>query len=299
MGILLSAPYLPNVVQVVLVQFQSVLVAYVDSKLLGVMLNKRKWACILATIGLGLSSLFFSTQSSDEPVTNVIFWSLMFSANVFAGAFATLCTEVVLKLKKDESPDFNTLKEVAMLNMCSNLYGMFFCILGVPLALYSLSSPPLGSTGNEGAFELIRFAIFTDPNILYFVLMLVSSFIYTTASGAIVVHESSMFNAMCSSFGTLMQLLFFLIPFVAKAFDQTFDPPSFVLAVCITIVAAMYTATSDKTDMGKLEASIIGQFFDQAIKQRRLSPKVPLVGLSVYVLSWMAIAVMVYRVGGS
>lgn len=292
--ILLSAPYLPNVVQVVLAQFQSVIVAWVDSRVLGVELNKRKWVCILATIGFGLSSLCFSTQSSKEPVSKVVFWALMFLFNVIAGAFASLCTEVVLKVKKDESLGFDTLKEVTMLNMCSNLYGMCFSILGVPLALYSLRSPPFGSADNEGAFELLRFAIFTDPNILYFVLMVVSSFIYTIASGAIVVHESAMFSAMCSSFGTMLQLLFFCIPVVAAEFDQKFDLPSFLLAVCITIAAAIYTATSDKTEMNKLEASTIGQFFHQAT-QRRLDPKAPVMAFSVYAVSWIAIVCMLYN----
>ena len=307
--ILLSAPYLPNTVQVVLAQFQCILIAFIDYRWMGIQLPARKWCCVGLTVLLGLGSVAFSAEASTEPTGVVIFWSCIFLVNAFAGGLAVLCTEANLKLKRDtfnddhktallemaqgEAPRFDTLKHVILLNFASNFWGMLWCLLGIPLALFSLHSPPHGADPRS-AFELIDMKIFTDLRILYWVLMLFSSFFYTIASGAMVVEQSAIFSAMCSGFGTTIQLLIFLVPSLPADFVQKFDLPSFILAICVTIVACIYVATSDQRDMEKLKASTIGDYFKKAIANEPMSLRLFFCGLSVYVLSWVAIAGMIF-----
>merc|ERR1712048_479031 len=66
--ILLSAPYLPNTIQVVLTQLQAVLIAYIDFNFVGIQLDRRKMTCIVLTIVFGLTGVAFSAETSSEPM---------------------------------------------------------------------------------------------------------------------------------------------------------------------------------------------------------------------------------------
>jgi len=304
--ILLSAPYLPNTIQVVLAQLQCVLVAFIDFKYLGVKLGRQKRICILMTVVFGLSGVAFSAESSSESTIVTLFWSAVFLVNSFAGGFAQLCTEALLKLKKDntqgrlmqvdEAPKtaldgkYDTTKQVVMLNFCANCYGVGFCLLGIPIALFSLRYPNHDSAehGSQDAGQLVNFTIFADVRILYWLLMLVSSFVYTIVQGCLATDVSAIYGIMASSFGAFLQLLFFLIPSLPEEFRQTFSLPAFLLSLAVTLCAAVYTYSIDKQDPEALKASIIGKYFTAAMTGEPQTNAVIFSGIVVYIICYLA-----------
>jgi len=316
--ILISAPYLPNTIQVVLAQFQCVLVAFIDFKCLGVRLSRTKIGCIALTVIFGLAGVLFSAKSSREPLSVTCFWSAVFLVNSFAGGFAQLCTEALLKLKKEQKHNrlikiqdtadraahgldengakissLSSVKEVVMLNFAANCYGAVFCILGLPLALFSLKYPEGGAMA-KGAEELVNLTIFADVRILYWVLMLACSFVYTIVQGCLASHMSAIYGIMASSFGSFLQLLFFLLPSLPEEFRQTFSLPAFLLSLAVTLCAFLYTMKKDEHDPLALEASVIGQYFLAAIETRPQTNAVVFAGAAVYLLSWVAMGVLLF-----
>jgi len=304
--ILLSAPYLPNTIQVVLAQLQCVLVAFIDFKYLGVKLSSQKVVCILMTLVFGLSGVAFSAESSSESTVVTLFWSAVFLVNSFAGGFAQLCTEALLKLKKDtaqgrlmqvdEVPKtelngkYDTTKQVVMLNFCANCYGVGFCLLGIPIALFSLRYPNQDSAehGAQGAWQLVNFTIFADVRILYWLLMLVCSFVYTIVQGCLATEISAIYGIMASSFGAFLQLVFFLVPWLPEEFRQTFSLPAFLLSLAVTLCAAVYTYSIDKQDPEALKASVIGKYFTAAMTGEPQTNAVIFTGVLVYLVCYSA-----------
>lgn len=318
--ILLSAPYLSNVIQVVLAQIQSVIIAFIDWRYIGIIITTRKWVCIFLVVALSGISVVFEAQSSDNAIGSTVFWSAVFAFNSFCGGLASLATEALLKVKRerrltqlvvqDDSdyrpsghsgrgrggsgeyacapPEFNAAQEVVLLNFASNFYGILFGFLGIPIALYSLRSPPPG-TDQLSAMELVNFSIFQSHYIWYWVLMVFSSFVYTIASGLLQVDQSALYNAICSSFGSCLQLCFFLLP---TEFQQPFDKYSFSFALALTVVSAFYILTSDKRDMHKLMASAIGEYYNNTLSNTRQPLSLPLLVLAVYIAVNIAAAAM-------
>jgi len=281
------------------------LVAFIDLKYLGVKLSFLKRACIVMTVVFGLAGVVFSAESSSESTSVTIFWSAVFLVNSFAGGFAQLCTEALLKLKKDkaqgrlmkvetgEVPEtvvdgkYDTAKQVVMLNFAANSYGVGFCLLGIPIALFSLRYPNHDSAA-QGAGQLINFTIFADVRILYWVMMLVCSFVYTTVQGCLATEISAIYGIMASSFGAFLQLLFFLIPSLPEEFHQTFSLPAFLLSLAATLCAAVYTYSIDKQDPEALKASIIGKYFTAAMTGEPQTNVVIMTGTVVYLLCYLA-----------
>jgi len=66
--ILISAPFLPNAIQVVLAQMQCLLIAFVDYQFIGIILTRLKVWCIVLTALLGALGVAFNSQSSKMDV---------------------------------------------------------------------------------------------------------------------------------------------------------------------------------------------------------------------------------------
>jgi len=229
--------------------------------------------------------------------------------------FAQLCAEALLKLKKDKEQGrlmqvdevpkaaldgkYDTTKQVVILNFCANCYGVGFCLLGIPIALFSLRYPSHASAvhGAQGAWQLVNMTIFADVRILYWVLMLVCSFVYTIVQGCLATDVSAIYGIMASSFGAFLQLLFFLIPSLPEEFRQTFSLPAFLLSLAVTLSAAVYTYSIDKQDPDALKASVIGKYFTAAMTGEPQTNAVVLTGIVVYLVCYLTMGVLCFHWG--
>jgi len=157
--ILLANPFIPNTAQVIMAQSQNVLIALIDYKYIGIQLSLFKWLLVMLNVVGNIIGIISTTNSSDYSKSVIMFWSLVFLMNALASGMASLCSEVLLKLKKNDSEDGKSdLRRIIELNFGSNFYGFLFCFMGAALSY----------TANHDTATTWDFSIFGKTGILYF-----------------------------------------------------------------------------------------------------------------------------------
>lgn len=243
--ILLSASHLSNSLQVIIAQSQSILIAFVDYQYVGIQLSRFKMLCILCNVCGNMLAIGSAGLTGG---TGMIFWCFIFLINAMASGLADLYSEVYMKTLL---PPTSTFKErftlVIALNMVSNLVGIFVTFLGIPLARYSVGPD----------VPLYDFSIFSDDRIWYWVLMIFSSYVYTTCAYLFLHSESSIFNAMCTGIGAFIQLCFFMTP--VAPYNEI--PPTIVIVSAVVVILSSlgYASFPEIRDDVEMKNSIFGK----------------------------------------
>jgi len=282
--ILISAPFIPNTLQVVLAQVQVVLIAIIDRSYLGIQLNWLKILFILGNILGNLVALVGNVKESAYSTYTTLFWSIVFMFNSLAGGAATLYSESLMKIQygdfRREHPSIDginasllpgnddedhdgpledeitnldpreKLRKVCEINFGANAWSLVFCLFGIKLSY--LATPDFSVI-----FDTI---IFTDKRAWFWVGMLFSSFIYTTCSYYLTWQQSALFSTMASSLGSFLQAFFVSFAFFGDYQDAP-TPIKIVSVVVVTLSSLGYTLKEDKRNYKVLRSSYLGKMY--------------------------------------
>jgi hypothetical protein len=254
--ILIANPFIPNTIQTIMAQSQNALIAIIDYKYIGIKLSLLKWLLIFLNVLGNVIGIVSATNTSSESTSVIVFWSLVFLLNALASGMASLASEVLLKLKKNfYSDNKDDLQRIIELNFGSNFYGFIFDFFGVMLSY----------TANHDHASVWNFTILGNTEIFFFYGMLFSSFFYTIISYHAIVLESAIFNAMCSAFGSTMQVILFTFTFMGKY--QSIPDNYGITACVITNVASIgFILSKTNRNLQEMRNSFIGVYYDKILQ---------------------------------
>jgi hypothetical protein len=244
--ILISAPYIPNIVQVILAQSQIILIYVIDISKLGISTTPVKILMVLLNVMGNLLVIIDNSNNSPYNKFTSIFWSIIFLLNAWAGGLGNLYAEALMKI---ENPIDNNMRLIEI-NFGSNFHSFFISFLGIKLAY-------LANGSLTPVFDLSQLNI----NILYWLGMTLSSVIYTLISYYIVWKQSAIFNGMASVIGSTLQAILFNFNFMGKYQDKI-TTVKLISLIVVTISSLIYIITPDKRDMNKLKSSFLGSLMN-------------------------------------
>ena len=200
MFFMISASHISNSMQILMTQMQLILVVIADYYFVGINLSKYKIICICVNISgnmMAIGAVGLTVGVGD------IFWIFIFFVSAIAFGVANIYSEIYMNvLVGSNSSLIKKLRAVVVINMLSNLIGIFVTFLAIPLAKYSIG---IDST-------LYNFSIFTDSRIWYWVGLIFTSYIYSLCSYLLLYSESSIYVTMSTSIGLFVQLCVFMTP---------------------------------------------------------------------------------------
>jgi len=270
--ILVAGPYLPNAIQTLFAQSQTVIVYLVNYLIFH---NELLWyhhAIIGSIITFNLATAWGGGFESTQSPGFVVLWSLIFIINALAAGLANNLLEaffVAARVKnkpKELRGNYDLLDYVLAINAIAGVWSLV-------TSIFLFFIPLLAYRSNFKDQVFLTWDSFTSLDGQLFILSMgLSSWIYTILSYVIIAKTTALWMTVASQIATIFQLVFLAyIPWSTYRSVPTLT--LWINNIIVSVISVIYSVgqPDKEQNVHLISQSIIGKLYEKAFEESSLS----------------------------